>query len=739
VERISSIGIRREVTAFRLVVEEEEEGAVGVAVGEAAHLTVLGVFFLLFGVAIRPKTQSSFRFLTTSIAANLEDKKRFMEAYRGLIHDRKIPGISLEQEIEIARSLCEKKSADRVSSAKDFVDAKQTEHVTESNSSNFLFPMGKGDGMVNLLAWPTSGMGPSPFNSDGSFSSTFAMLLTGAVESTSSSATNSSSASSYGVSLSCATTSSVSVSSSCASVSSSCVSSSSAGALSYPRTLSSNAAYYSSSASSVLPLSASATPFSSASASPFSANSASPLSSALTTPRATSSPSSSDSNEDMSSSSMLSMLKSLFLSRSDIKVGKKKGQDLEKERTSAEERAQECFDNGTLTFDLWFAHDGGEKTVCGDGPTVEAKKACRNIMSSALVSEKVRYGLGHVKVYSSEASVELHNMFVDKGMIDDVNIWKIDATAFYKSETERLIGAEAASVWSISRIKTHIIVMTADDKPPCAFLVHSYLYHPSYVYARMCFGNLDTLGAADEFWVKYRAYEWLLHSLRQRSFGLSVKATSETAYGEEFMTVNASGKRVVEFLKQSVLVQLIKKWRRVKAGAKGGAIAGLLETSFRPGQPYGGSKDRRLLAPKQKLRALLKKSDVDPNVLAEARLDLKNAEAARDRYHEGQVKTGNYYAKQLLALPLFSSFYSEEMTLLIELLFRFVSGMNTEYRVRVSQSGIATLLKRADPSDKTHDCLRSFNKLLAPFARNAAGKWESSPLRYCCEQDHCHC
>ena len=36
------------------------------------------------------------------------------------------------------------------------------------------------------------------------------------------------------------------------------------------------------------------------------------------------------------------------------------------------------------------------------------------------------------------------------------------------------------------------------------------------------------------------------------------------------------------------------------------------------------------------------------------------------------------------------------------------------------------MLKRADSSDKTHDCLRSFNKLLATFVRNAAGKWESS-------------
>jgi len=34
-------------------------------------------------------------------------------------------------------------------------------------------------------------------------------------------------------------------------------------------------------------------------------------------------------------------------------------------------------------------------------------------------------------------------------------------------------------------------------------------------------------------------------------------------------------------------------------------------------------------------------------------------------------------------------------------------------------------LKRADPSDKTHDGLRSFKPLLATFVRNAAGKWES--------------
>jgi hypothetical protein len=163
-------------------------------------------------------------------------------------------------------------------------------------------------------------------------------------------------------------------------------------------------------------------------------------------------------------------------------------------------------------------------------------------------------------------------MFVDKGVVDGVNIWKIDATVFINSEIERLIGADAASVWSISRIKTHIIVMTSDDKHPCAFLVHSYLYHPSHVYTRMCYGNLDTLGAADEFWVKYRAYEWVLHALRQRSFGLGVKAPSETAYGDEFMTVNESGQRVVEFSKKSMFVQLMKRWRSAKGSAKVGQL-----------------------------------------------------------------------------------------------------------------------------------------------------------------------
>lgn len=156
--------------------EEEELLLLEQLVGKAAHLTVLGVFFLLFGVAIRPKTQSSFSFLTTSIAANLEDKKRFMKAYRRLIYNRKIPGISPEQEIEIARSLCEKKSAEQVSTAKKFMNATQKEHVTKSNSSSFLFSIGKGDVMVNLLAWPTSGMGPNLFSSDGSF--TFAPATT---------------------------------------------------------------------------------------------------------------------------------------------------------------------------------------------------------------------------------------------------------------------------------------------------------------------------------------------------------------------------------------------------------------------------------------------------------------------------------------------------------------------------------------------------------------------------------
>jgi len=545
--------------------------AVGVALVEAARLTVLGAFFLLFREAIRPKTQTSFPFLTTSVAANPEDMNRFMEAFRELICGREIPGISLEQVVALARSLCEKKSAEQVSSAKDFVHAKQEEHVTESGSLHYLLPMGKGDGTVNLLAWPTSAMGPSPFNADGSLSPTFSMLISGALESNNSSATNSSSVSSYGASTSSASISSVFVSS----VN---VSSSSAGALSNPCTLPSPVAYYSSNASSVspfsdsvTPFSASAMPFSSASPSPFSANSASPLPSALTTPRATSSPSSIDSDEGTSSSSILSFYKSLFSSDRDIRVGKKRGQDLEKERTSNEERTQDYFENGPLTFDLWFAHNGGDKTVCGDGPTVEAKKACRNIMSSALVSEKVRYGLGQVKVYSKEASDELHNIFVDKGMVDGVKIWKIDATVFINSEIERLIGAKAASVWSISRIKTHIIVMTSDNQPPCAFLVHSYLYHPSHVYTRMCYGNLDTLGAADEFWVKYRAYEWVLHALRQRSFGLGVKAPSETAYSEEFMAVNESGQRVVEFLQQSKFVQLMKWWR----GAKGGEFGNL--------------------------------------------------------------------------------------------------------------------------------------------------------------------
>jgi hypothetical protein len=56
----------------------------------------------------------------------------------------------------------------------------------------------------------------------------------------------------------------------------------------------------------------------------------------------------------------------------------------------ANEAIEKFFQGDTLLFDMFFAHDGGVKTACGDEPTEKAKKMCVSVMRVLLTSIKFR-------------------------------------------------------------------------------------------------------------------------------------------------------------------------------------------------------------------------------------------------------------------------------------------------------------------------------------------------------------
>ncbi len=56
----------------------------------------------------------------------------------------------------------------------------------------------------------------------------------------------------------------------------------------------------------------------------------------------------------------------------------------------ANEAIEKFFQGDTLLFDMFFAHDGGVKTACGDEPTEKAKKMCVSVMKVLLTSIKFR-------------------------------------------------------------------------------------------------------------------------------------------------------------------------------------------------------------------------------------------------------------------------------------------------------------------------------------------------------------
>jgi hypothetical protein len=115
---------------------------------------------------------------------------------------------------------------------------------------------------------------------------------------------------------------------------------------------------------------------------------------------------------------------------------------------------EKFFQGDTLLFDMFFAHDGGVKTACGDGPTEKAKKMCVSVMKVLLTSIKFRCAMRHLSVYSLDASKWFHEIFKHGSTIGDVKVSKTDVSVIVHRGCENLNGVDAVCICSIERLKT---------------------------------------------------------------------------------------------------------------------------------------------------------------------------------------------------------------------------------------------------------------------------------------------
>jgi hypothetical protein len=147
------------------------------------QLSVLGTLFILFGDAIRPKTKTSYDFLTRTHEANLEYKEIAQGEYLNILLEKKIPEIGLQEAQTLATSQVTVRSRDEAEKAKAALKSAQEKHILATSPSSSSTPFGDPRGTWKLLGWPTGAQGDKETNEDGTFPATFAMLHASAVKS----------------------------------------------------------------------------------------------------------------------------------------------------------------------------------------------------------------------------------------------------------------------------------------------------------------------------------------------------------------------------------------------------------------------------------------------------------------------------------------------------------------------------------------------------------------------------
>lgn len=427
---------------------------VGTDVSTRTFLTCLGALYVLFAESLRPKSHTSFKFLSRSIPRNPEAKNPFVNE---LVKRMSTCKIELTTAQRLANSLFKRLPDKKAREAKKCMTRLQKTLKDEINPTSHSLPMGKTDrGLWNFFAWPTSAQGNKPTNEDGSLSPTMAMIYANTVENSS--------------------------------------------------------------------------------------------------PWLT---------DGAKVNSILDTLEAALMSDAQVK---RDGEFAKEQRETALDWVKGYFAHGPLTLDLFFAHFNDVISRCGAGPSLDSKNACIAVVKEGLITDQVRFGMRGFKVYSKDASDTLHDMFTDKSTIgkgeNALNVCKIDVTDLYQAEILKLVDQEAASTRSIARLQSHVVILTGEGKAPSSFIMITYLWHPSYVFKEIGFRNFDTLGPADEYFVIFRAYEWIIQAIDDLFCGLPVTRPIDTAFGEEFKVVREGGHIDVECVEKSKFVEVLRKaWK----------------------------------------------------------------------------------------------------------------------------------------------------------------------------------